>query len=345
MKALSFVYEGAYTFIFIRGGMRRRTWQQWAVRGGMAGIAVVLLLGVLLTMDFHAFEQYAGRLSAGSLAAAFAAYGAQNAFRALRYRALLGRPDLPLAPLTAISLYHNGMVRLLPFKLGEATYVVLMQRRFGVRLSAGITSLLWSRGLELVVILAVAALALLLTGDLTLEARLMVFGLAGLGVGAGVIVLHSPAALRRLLWASEARLPLLRRISPALMRLLDEVEALREPRRLRGGLLWSCGTYGSTFLTSLVLLNALGIALPFHEFVIVISLGMFATAFPFNISGFGLVEWSLAFGLARYAGLPLSEATALGLLLNGFQQLAAFLWGGIGFAALHTLASHRERTS
>ncbi|MFQ3672788.1 MAG: hypothetical protein SNJ83_04235, partial [Aggregatilineales bacterium] len=103
-------------------------------------------------------------------------------------------------------------------------------------------------------------------------------------------------------------------------------------------------TYGSTFLTSLVLLNTLGIALTFHEFVIVISLGMFATAFPFNISGFGLVEWSLAFGLARYAGLPLSEATALGLLLNGFQQIAAFIWGGIGFAVLRILAAHRERT-
>ncbi|MFQ3657489.1 MAG: lysylphosphatidylglycerol synthase transmembrane domain-containing protein [Anaerolineae bacterium] len=324
--------------------MAHHAWKQHGMRWATAAAAVALLLGVLLTIDFGAFAQYAGRLSSGTLAAAFAAYGAQNVFRALRYRALLGRPDLPLAPLTAISLYHNGMVRLLPFKLGEATYVVLMQRRFGVRLSAGITSLLWSRGLELVVILAVAALALLLTGDLPLEARLLVLGLAGSGVGMGVIVLHSPAALRRLLWAGEARLPLLRRISPAVMRLLDEVEALREPRRLLGGLLWSCGTYGSTFLTSLVLLNTLGIALTFHEFVIVISLGMFATAFPFNISGFGLVEWSLAFGLARYVGLPLSEATALGLLLNGFQQIAAFIWGGIGFAVLRILAAHRERT-
>jgi uncharacterized membrane protein YbhN (UPF0104 family) len=314
------------------------------MRWVIAAAAVALLLGVLLTIDFGAFAQYAGRLSSGTLAAAFAAYGAQNVFRALRYRALLGRPDLPLAPLTAISLYHNGMVRLLPFKLGEATYVVLMQRRFGVRLSAGITSLLWSRGLELVVILAVAALALLLTGDLPLEARLLVLGLAILGVSLGLAALYSPQVLRRLLHRAEEQLSPLRRISPAVMRLLDEVEALREPRRLLGGLLWSCGTYGSTFLTSLVLLNALGIALTFHEFVIVISLGMFATAFPFNISGFGLVEWSLAFGLARYAGLPLSEATALGLLLNGFQQIAAFIWGGIGFAALRILAAHRERT-
>ena len=322
--------------------MQRHEWKRHGLRWATAGVAMALLLGVLLTMDFRAFEQYAGRLSLGALLAAFAAYGAQNIFRALRYRALLGRPDLPLPTLTAIALYHNGMVRLLPFKLGELTYVVLMQRRMGVSLQAGVTSLLWSRLLELVMILAVAALALLLTGDLPWEARLLVLGVAALGVGAGAAVLYSPSALRRLLRGAAQRLPLLRPFIPALERLLDEVEALRAPRRLIGGLLWSCGTYGSTFFTSLVLLNALGVALPPHEFVIVISLGMFATAFPFNISGFGLVEWSLAFGLTRYAGLSLSEAAALGLLLNGFQQLAAFLWGGIGFVGLHATAQQKE---
>lgn len=325
--------------------MGQHNWKRYGARGAMAAIAVALLVGVLLTMDFSAFEQYAGRLSAGALLAAFTAYGAQNFFRALRYRALLGRPDLPLPLLTAISLYHNGMVRLLPFKLGEVTYIVLMQRRFGVRVQAGITSLLWSRLLELVIILAVAALVLLLAGDLAHEARLLVFMVTLLGIGVGLAVLYSPQVLRRLLHDAEERLPLLRRISPALGRLLDEVEALREPQRLIGGLLWSCGTYGSTFLTSLVLLNTLGITLAPHEFVIVISLGMFAAAFPFNISGFGLVEWSLAFGLARYAGLPLSEATALGLLLNGFQQIAAFVWGGIGFAGLQLTPSQQEVTS
>jgi hypothetical protein len=325
--------------------MGQHKWKRYGVRWAMAGIAIVLLVGVLLTMDYSAFEQYAGRLSTGALLAAFMAYGAQNFFRALRYRALLGRPDLPLPLLTAISLYHNGMVRLLPFKLGELTYVVLMQQRLGVRVQAGVTSLVWSRLLELVIILAVAALALLLTGDLPLEARQLVLGLALLGVGSGLAALYSPQVLRRLLDHAEQRLPLLRRISPAVGRLLDEVEALREPQRLIGGLLWSCGTYGSTFATSLVLLNTLGITLTPYEFVIVISLGMFAAAFPFNISGFGLVEWSLAFGLTRYAGLSLSEGAALGLLLNGFQQIAAFIWGGIGFAWLHLPHPQQEASS
>lgn len=315
------------------------------LQGVLAAAALGLLLAVLVTMDTSAFAHYAQQLTAGSLLLAFVAYGAQNVFRALRYRALLGRPDLPLAVMSAISLYHNGMVRLLPFKLGELTYVVLMQRRLGVRPQAGITSLLLARLLELVVILAMAALALLLADGLPVEVRLWTLGLALGGVGIAAALLHSPAALRRALARAEAALPLWQRISPAIGHLIDELEALSEPRRLRGGLLWSLGTYGSTFMTSLVLMEALGIALTPSEFIIVISLGMFATAFPLNVSGFGLVEWSLAFGLVRYAGLPLSEATALGLLLNGFQQGAALLWGIVGFVALHWPLAPKEAAS
>ena len=299
---------------------------------GLIGLG--LLLGVLLTMDVSAFERYAERLPAGALLTAFAAYGAQNVFRALRYRALLGRPDLPLPLMTAIALYHNGMVRLLPFKLGELTYIALMQARLGVRLSAGVTSLVGSRLLELVMIVAVAAGALLLAEDAALSTRLFLLGLAAAGTAGGALLLYSPSALRAAGRWLEGRLALARRFRPTLERLADELEALRQPRRLMGGLLWSCGTYSSAFATSWVLMDALGLALPLRDLVIVISLGMFATAFPFNISGFGLVEWSLAVGLTRSAGLPLSEAAAVGLLLNSFQQAAALLWGIIGLAGL-----------
>lgn len=306
----------------------------------LAVIALGLLGSVLWQIDWTAFQQFASRLTALAILGAFLTYGAQNVFRALRYRALLGDPTLPLRSLIPISLYHNGMVRLLPFKLGEATYVILMRQHHQVSVQAGVSTLFLARLLELFIILAVGVITVVAFGGIVGSSSV---GMLALLLGGGLLlgaVMLSGRGLHWLLHVMEQRWPALTARTGALHHLADELDALRQPQRFLGGLFWSLFTYGSTFLTSAILLNALGVALSPDRFVIVISLGMFASAFPFNISGFGLVEWSLALGLVQFAGLPLGEATAMGLLLNGFQQLAALVWGIIGFALLSWV--HRD---
>lgn len=312
------------------------------MRVGFALIALGLLVAVLWQTDWSAFQQFAQRLTGLAVLVAFLTYGAQNVFRALRYRALLGDANLPLASLVLISLYHNGMVRLLPFKLGEATYVILMRQRHQVRVQAGISTLFLSRLLELLVILLVGAASVILSGTTVGGGVGAVLFLLAVGAGLVGVVLLSGRVLRRGLTGLEARWPRLIRHTGSLHTLADELDALRQPRRFWRGLFWSLFTYGSTFATSAVLLHTLGVPLALDRFIVVISLGMFATAFPFNISGFGLVEWSLALGLVQLAGLPLGEATAIGLLLNGFQQVSALVWGMIGFGLLSRQPIRRQ---
>jgi hypothetical protein len=78
---------------------------------------------------------------------------------------------------------------------------------------------------------------------------------------------------------------------------------------------------------NLILILGIGIEIPFATLAIIVSIGMFATAFPFSISGFGMIELGWAFGLTTLAGFTLPEATAIGFLLNGFQIICALISG------------------
>ena len=309
-------------------------------------VAISLLVAVLAQIDWSAFGRFASRLTLVTVFAAFSTYVAQNFFRALRYRALLARADISLRTLFPVSLYHNMLVRLLPFKLGEVSYIVLMRQRYEVSVQAGVSSLFSSRLLELLIIVLVTAVTLLLFGDVLPNQRALALILIVGCIGVGVVSLYmSGRILRMILGVTERLLPfdIVRKATHGFTKLATELDALREPTRFWGGLFWSLFTYGSTFATSAILLNGLGVRLSPDHFVVVISLGMFATAFPFNISGFGLVEWSLAFGLVNLAGMSLGEATALGLLLNGFQQLSSLVSGVGGFAALQGKSTVVER--
>lgn len=315
-----------------RGGGR-----QTLKRGLTLVVGIGILLFLLSVLDWQTFGTLLGRLSPLAALAAFLIYVALNFFRAMRYRTLLQRPELPASQLFPISLYHNLLVRILPFKLGELTYIYLMRRRLDVPVSAGVSSLFGSRILELLVIVVVALGTLLVAGgQFQLEdtgLRLLIL----VTIVVGVVSIYYSALLAR--WgAFVARRVVPGRFGPwigdKLMSLAEQFAILRKGPVFVRGVLWSLCTYGCSFGVNLVLLMALGIELTVAQTILIVSLGMFATAFPFSISGFGMIELGWAFGLTTLATYGLSEATAIGFLLNGFQVLCAVVSGGIAYLVL-----------
>ena len=85
------------------------------------------------------------------------AYLALNLFRAFRFRILLDKRDSPWRILIPITLYHNFLVRALPFKLGELSYIVLLRSRLNYSMEEGVSSLFGARILELLIIVMVFA--------------------------------------------------------------------------------------------------------------------------------------------------------------------------------------------
>ncbi|MCY3781856.1 MAG: lysylphosphatidylglycerol synthase transmembrane domain-containing protein [Chloroflexi bacterium] len=304
-------------------------------------LVTVALLAVLVgEVKWDEFDQLLGRVAAGSWLGALLAYLLLNLFRALRFRVLLDKDDSPWRLLVPITLYHNFLVRALPFKLGELSYIALLRSRLNYSMEEGLSSLFGARLLELLIIMMVFASGVLTTAEALAAQRDQLLFVVALTFAASVVALYFGGALIRALLT--AALPFLRRLmgrEPGILtviktrslQLASELDRIRQPRLFLTALFISCFTYSSSFLTNYILLRALGITVDLWAMIAIISIGMFASAFPFNVSGFGVVEVAWRFALVQFAGWTESDATATGFLLHGFQLFAAAAYGLAGY--------------
>jgi glycosyltransferase 2 family protein len=108
------------------------------------GITLFALLVAALDEPAAAFAALA-EVKPVPVAAALAAYVGVYLCRAARFRALLGKERAPLGDTTAICAVHNLMNMLLPVRTGEVSWIMLAEKRLGIRLAEGTASLLLSR--------------------------------------------------------------------------------------------------------------------------------------------------------------------------------------------------------
>lgn len=302
-------------------------------------VTIGLLFFLLRNLEEFDFAALLGRISFLSLLAALFSYLALNIFRAIRFRILLDKGNAPLRLLIPITLYHNCLVRVLPFKLGELSYIVLLRSRLRYSMEEGLSSLLGARILELLIIVVVFASGILLSGEAFAAQSDQLMLIIGLVFVASVVGLYFAGSLIRL----SLRLldPLISgggwmaAMTRKLLEIAVEFDRIRHPRLFLSALFISCFTYISSFMTNYILLRALGLEAALPVVIAIISVGMFGSAFPFSVSGFGVVELSWLFGLTQFAGYTDTDATAIGFLLHGFQLMAAALYGLAGYLLIH----------
>lgn len=311
-------------------------------RGLSFVIALGFILAVVSQIEWAQLSAYAQQLSLETILLVFSTYWALNLARVLRYRVLLG-VRLPLFPLYTISLYHNFLVRFLPFKLGEASYVLLLKNRLNVPYQAGVSSLFSARLLELLVIMLVGAMTLFLAGDLLPNQGGTTLFLLILTLLGGILGFYYSGRIVGAFARGLARLSWLNHLAQRLALLSEELNTLRHPQRFWGALWWSLWTYAGSFFPNWLIMHSIGVELPPLTLVVIVSMGMFATAFPFSISGFGIVEFSWAMGLVSLGGYSTAQATAIGVLLNGAQQLSAFFLGIVGWGSLTFFGASSEQ--
>ena len=331
----------------------RRDRRQLIVRTLSVIITVALLAVLVGEVEWAEFDQLLGRVALASWLGALLAYLGLNLFRALRFRVLLDKDDTPWRLLVPITLYHNFLVRALPFKLGELSYIALLRSRLNYSMEEGVSSLFGARILELLIIILVFASGVLTNAQALAQQRdsLMLIIIAtffvcvcGLYFGGGLLRASAGLLLpgfRRLLRRNRR---LLGALESGWLQLADELDRIRQPRLFLSALFISCFTYSSSFLTNYVLLRALGIQVDFPAMIAIISIGMFASAFPLNVSGFGVVEVAWRFGLVQFAGWTESDATATGFLLHGFQLFAAALYGLAGYLLIQLSPRNPQAT-
>ena len=144
---------------------KRRDRRQLIVRIVSVIVTVALLAALVGEVEWSEFDQLLGRVALASWLGALLAYLALNVFRALRFRVLLDKDDTPWRLLLPITLYHNFLVRALPFKLGELSYIALLRSRLHYSMEEGLSSLFGARILELLIIVLVFASGVLTSAE------------------------------------------------------------------------------------------------------------------------------------------------------------------------------------
>ena len=317
---------------------------KWLWRAVNMMIALALVAFMLSQVEWSTFTGLLRQLSPVWLGAAFIAYSLQNVFRSYRYVTLLDRDDIPLLTMLPITLYHNFLVRVLPFKLGEFSYIVLTRNRLNVPMQEGVSSLLGSRLLELLLMVAVVALSLPFAGNLLVNQDSLAITLSIVSVLVVVIGFYYTGTILRWLIVLLRRVIRSDKVDVLILKLesfATEFDRICQPRIFIRAFLWSCLSYGSSFATIAIMLYAIGLRVDAVTTVVLISIGMFATGIPFNVGGFGAVELGWAFGLTTFAAYDMGEATSIGLMINGFQVLSAALLGLIGYGVIQWQANRK----
>jgi uncharacterized membrane protein YbhN (UPF0104 family) len=310
-------------------------------------ISVGLAWYLLRKVDLNEFVRLAQNVPAWRLVLAFALYVLLNFWRSLRFRVFLDRHKSPIRALFPITLYHNFLVRTLPFRTGELAYITLLRQYLHQPVSDGFSSLLGARLFELLLVIMGGLAGLLLSSSQLVEQGQLILTFLIGGFVACLGIIYWAGRLTRILtrwwhWAI-GRTPwqthkLAGAIEQKLQAIAIQLDRMNEPRVFASMLLFSICTYSTNAIYYIVVMNALGLNAPIGILLPVISLGMLASFFPLSFLELGVVESGFTFGMVVLAGLEIGQAVPLAFFLHGFQMICAALTGLIGYLMLQLTA-------
>lgn len=287
------------------------------------GAALLITLGLLawLISGAHWQQVFAQLLALSplSLLLALAAFVLSYLLRAGRvFDEFRAHPGVSFPAILRLTLLHNASINVLPFRSGEATFPILLNRWFGVGTARAIVALLWLRIQDAFVVLALAAFVW--PG---LHPALRALWIAA--------VIGSAWAIP--VWA--ARHPELESRAGRFAATLHKLRmALAESTQRHGrGWLWTIANWSvklaaQAWLLAALLGSALGSGLAG-------ALGVeLAAILPIQgVAGFGTYEAGGAALLAPH-GIPFATGLNAALALHLFVIACALLAGGLGAALL-----------
>ena len=317
------------------------------------GVTITLVIYLVRQIDYPHFLHLAKNVPLWFFFLLFVLFLLLNIFRALRFRMLLDRKQLPLAILLPITLCHNFFVRTLPLMVGEFSYIALLRRYLKIPVSEGVRSLFEARLFDLQFVILGGTFGLLTMGH---ESTGYVYALTIL-VFAGVLIPANrvlftilPKGVERI-WTCIVgispwrRTSLLDSIGHKLGEISLQLDRFRCFRLLLQGLAFSLCTYGINVSIHLLLLSTLNVDQRLNILLIVISIVMIASWFPFSLSGFGVIEGSWAGSLVMFAGMEVGRALSIGLFIHCCQVLITILLGVLGFVLLTARVGMNSRAA
>lgn len=233
----------------------------------------------------------------------FLLFALSHAVRAVRFRLLLQNSQ-PYRTVFAVTCMHNILLALLPFRLGELSFLYLLQRR-GVRVTKSLAVLAVGRLFDVLAMCAYFLLGLwmlmdILPADIHAVGKYAMILIAALLVALYVAVAYASALLKH--WHANGKFTQM--IAAKLREVAAAIGVLKQQHALWQVSVLSLAIWGLQFVWSWIVFREL-LDANFWAIVVGTSLPIISTAIPIQgIAAFGTFEgvWAvvfIAFGIER----------------------------------------------
>lgn len=294
-------------------------------------ISAIAIWVVVDSVDVAATGRVLAETAPGWLAVAAGFLLVDVVVRAIRWRRLLAPVrDVPFGRVFAYLLIGYLANNVLPARLGELVRCHYLGDREGVSRATALGTVVVERVVDIVVVVAIAALAILVLSVRGIVVGAVLVGVAialllGVGLAIGVAAHRIPGADR--LVALADRWPQVQRVAA---RLREGLAVAGRPRTLFEALSLSVVAWGATLLAFAAAGQAIGVQLTIGQASLLASGVALAAAIPSGPASLGTYELA-ATRLGQAVGVPGEAALAIGLLTH---LLILGITGGGGLLAL-----------
>ena len=305
----------------------------------VSGLLIYFLLSKIDTAKFAGILVSSDKLL---LLLGLALYFSMLLFRSLRFKILLGH-KISLRSLIPIVFVYNALNYVLPFKLGELSFGVLIKKTHLKSFGLGFTAVLVSRIFEVFLLLVLLFIGMLLNLNTGFGSKISILipfvAVFMLGLTAGFLALvFFPAILVKIadfvFNQVPIKNPLLKKLSKKINEFILIFEKYRSKRLLLDTFYVSLAASACGFLTTFFMVRSFGYNIPLNILLVAITFSVLSGLIPVNgIAGFGTYEsfWVLAF---LYFGYTMESAVIISLGIHIIQLVFAVFLGSIGWVAI-----------
>lgn len=281
-------------------------------------IAVSVLLTVFLVwfvfrgVSFGVVVENFKSIPVQAIVVAFFAYALMNLFRAFRFRLLF--VQVGLSELYGVALIHNLMNNVLPFRVGEFSFMYLMRKHAGY--DKTVTALVALRVLDFLVIVCIFLFATLFLSDLNAEFRRYGIFAAVIGVFLSLGIMAARSFPRHYLP------PFFRQFHDALANYTLRMAALTAG--------WTFLIWLTSLFVFFILCNDMELGVGWIGLCVPITLVRLSNVLPVSgVAGFGTTEGAWVLGMLA-VGANLEAAAASGLVVHVIRLCFTLILGLLG---------------
>jgi uncharacterized protein (TIRG00374 family) len=265
--------------------------------------------------------------------------------RGVRWRLILGPKagrlrSRDLFPAVVIGYFINSLI---PIRIGEVARAAFINKRLGVNIFSGLSSIAAEKALDVLAVVCLASAPILASSaELALPPQLLAFAEALFAISA-IALAATPFAIRKgeALRGLVAKLPWIgRRIAPAAGSIIDGLSGMASLKSLSSSIALSLAIWALYALTGAAFLRAYGLGLPMGLSLLGMMLFTLSFAIPAPPGYAGTFEfyWLLAFAPL---GVGADEALPIGFAFHIFSLVSisalgsmAASWAGVGLMDL-----------